>query len=303
MIVLERPLTKPEPHKWEFRARFRRHAFGWKSQPPIQLIRQAVAEIRKVARTDPVLGAEGAVLFLERLSPDLEHVDSSSGAIGRAVNGAIAELVPIIASAPADAMTRDAWLDRLWEAHSADGIPYIEALADHWGELCASNEAAAKWADDLLGTTRMALSPDKKLRGFFHGTSACLSALYRAQRYVGVRSVRCTCKSSSNAARRCAERVRRHRSGHRCSRLEPRARKEDALPHRLRSPGGSLENSCVGALRGDIELHRRTVQTSELLCNFRDLLHSCAAECNFGADGTGGDEVQPEGAAGLPGIR
>jgi hypothetical protein len=31
--------------------------------------------------------------------------------------------------------------------------------------------------------TRKALSPDKQLRGYFHGTSACLSALYRAERH------------------------------------------------------------------------------------------------------------------------
>ena len=43
---------------------------------------QAVAEIKKVAKKDPVLAAEGAVAFLERVSPALEHVDSSSGAIG-----------------------------------------------------------------------------------------------------------------------------------------------------------------------------------------------------------------------------
>ena len=29
----------------------------------------------------------------------------------------------------------------------------------------------------------MALSPDKNLRGHFHGTTACLSALYVAERY------------------------------------------------------------------------------------------------------------------------
>ena len=89
-----------EAHKWEFKARFRRHAFGWKSQPAIQRVKQAVTEIGKVARHDPVLAAEGAVTLLERLSPALEHVDSSSGAIGTAVNNAIADLVPIIARAP-----------------------------------------------------------------------------------------------------------------------------------------------------------------------------------------------------------
>jgi len=136
-----------------------------------------------VARRDPVLAAEGAVLLLERLSPALEHVDSSSGAIGTAVNRAIAEIVPIVARAPADAATREAWLERLWAAHEADEIPYIESLADHWGELCASKETASAWADRLLGITRLALSPDKSVRGHFHGTSACLSALYAAERY------------------------------------------------------------------------------------------------------------------------
>ena len=97
-----------------------------------------MSEIKKAARKDPVLAADGAVTLLERLSPALEQVDSSSGAIGTAVNNAIAELVPIIARAPSDPETRESWLERLWEAHEADQIPYIEKLADFWGELCAS---------------------------------------------------------------------------------------------------------------------------------------------------------------------
>jgi hypothetical protein len=170
-------------HPWEFRARFRRHAFGWRSQPAIQRLKQAVSEIKKAARRDPVLGAEGAVLLLERLSPALEQVDSSSGAIGTAVNHAITELVPVIAGAPADARTRERWLQRLWAAHEADAIPYIEQLAESWGDLCASQEKAAAWAERLINITRLALSPDKNVRGYFHGTTACLSALYRAERY------------------------------------------------------------------------------------------------------------------------
>ena len=73
----------------------------------------------------PSPAAEGAIGLLERISPALERVDSSSGAIGGAVNRTIAELVPVIAHAPADARTRAAWLDRLFEAHAADQIPYI----------------------------------------------------------------------------------------------------------------------------------------------------------------------------------
>jgi len=175
--------SSPESHAWEFKRRFRRHAFGWKSQPAIQRVKEAVSEIRKAARHDPLLGAEGAVLFLERVSPALEQVDSSSGAIGTAVNRAVDELVAIIVAAPADTATREAWLDRLWEAHASDEIPYIERLADHWGELCASKEVASAWADRLLDITRLALNPDRNVRGFFHGTTACLTALYRAERH------------------------------------------------------------------------------------------------------------------------
>lgn len=174
---------KGEAHKWDFKARFRRHAFGWRSQPAIQRIKQALSEIKQVARKDSIIAAEGAVSLLERISPALENVDSSSGAIGAAVNKAIVELVPIVASAPADTKTRDAWLERLWAAHEADQIPYIAQLADHWGDLCASKEMASAWADILLNITRMALSPDKNLHGYFHGTPACLSSLYRAERY------------------------------------------------------------------------------------------------------------------------
>lgn len=83
-------------HKWQFAARFRRHAFGWRSDAPIQRIKEALAEIKLVARKEPVLAAEGAVTLLEKLSPALEQVDSSSGALGTAVNRAIDTLVPII---------------------------------------------------------------------------------------------------------------------------------------------------------------------------------------------------------------
>lgn len=115
--------------------------------------------------------------------PALEQVDSSSGAIGSAVSHAIAALVPVIAQAPCDGATRDAWLERLWTAHDADEIPYIERLGDYWGDLCASREVASRWADRLMDDTRRALAPAKPTRAFFKGTSACLSALLASQRF------------------------------------------------------------------------------------------------------------------------
>ncbi len=82
-------MARASQHEWEFRPRFRARAFGWKSQPAIQRVEEAVAEIKRVARKDKALAAESAVLFLEKVSPALERVDSSPGAIGTAVNNAI----------------------------------------------------------------------------------------------------------------------------------------------------------------------------------------------------------------------
>lgn len=169
-------------HKWTFRSRFRRNAFGWRSQPAMKRIKEAVSEIRKVARKDPVLGAEGAVLFLEKVSPALMHVDSSSGAIGNAVYFAIEALAAVIAEAPADDRVRDEWLKRLWQAVEDDEMPYIEALPGYWGDLCATPECASRWADEFIGIVRTVWSPDRPPGAYFKGTTACLSALLKAGR-------------------------------------------------------------------------------------------------------------------------
>ena len=166
---------------WEFKPRFRRHAFGWKSAPAIKRIKEATAEIKKVARTDKILAADGAVIFLERLSPALEHVDSSSGAIGNAVYSSIKQLTAIIASADAGDELRSDWLDRLWCAIQEDDIPYLESLDDEWGELCAGKALASKWADTLMAGTRNCF--ESRSSGYFRGTGACLSCLLKAERY------------------------------------------------------------------------------------------------------------------------
>ena len=56
-------------HKFQFAPRFRRRAFGWKSNTPILRIKEALSEIKAIAKKEPVLAAEGAVLFLKRLAP------------------------------------------------------------------------------------------------------------------------------------------------------------------------------------------------------------------------------------------
>lgn len=170
-------------HKWQFTARFRRQAFGWRSDLPIKRIQEAVKEIKQVARKEPVLAAEGAVTLLVKLSPALEQVDSSSGALGSAVNRAIDTLVPIIAKADVDTPLRERWLDRLWEALQEDDMPYIEILGDHWGDLCATPAVASQWADEFLPVLASMWSPAAPRHGYFKGTTACLASLYAAGRH------------------------------------------------------------------------------------------------------------------------
>lgn len=122
-------------HKWQFAPRFRRNAFGWKSDAPIQRIKEALSEIKAVAKKEPVLAAEGAVLFLEKLAPAIEPVDSSSGGIGSAINRAIETLVPIIVKADVSDAVREKWLDPLWESGRGCSNVHDELLERNRGSL------------------------------------------------------------------------------------------------------------------------------------------------------------------------
>ena len=175
-------MLKQEKHKWEFARRFRQRAFGWKSRPAIQRVKEAVSEIKKVARNESVLAGEGAVLFLDKVSPAIECVDSSSGSMGTAVSNAIDALVPIIVSAHADDPTRDNWIERLWDAYLDDDMPYIELLADSFGEMCVSAERASRWSDRLLSALRAAWT-GRRPGEYFKGAPVCLSCLLAAGRY------------------------------------------------------------------------------------------------------------------------
>lgn len=175
----------PEPkHKWSFSSKFRRSVFGWKSSRlAVDRIKEAVSEIKLVFKENPILGAEGAITFLEKVSPALDHVDSSSGALGSAVNNSIETLVPIISKALADDKVRDQWLKRLWQAVEDDQMPYIEMIPDYWGELCVTPERASLWADEFIDVVNTMWGNAAYSHDYFKGTSACLSALYTAGRY------------------------------------------------------------------------------------------------------------------------
>ena len=91
--------------------------------------------------------------------------------------------MPIIARAPADPALRRKWLEQLYQAHADDQIPYIESLADYWGELCASPEIAAEWAERLVGTVECVFRRSSENFSFFHGTPMALSALLASGQY------------------------------------------------------------------------------------------------------------------------
>ena len=178
-------MASPSSHKWTFPARFRAGAYGWKaSKLACKRVREAVTEIQRVARRDPVTAGEGAVRLMEKLWPALEGVDTSSGALGNAVNRAVEALVQIVIAAPADAPMRSKWLDRLWQAMEEDGVDYLAEVGARWGELCGSPEVAAEWSERLLPYLRMSWGGEWGDGGRYFGPApACLSCLVTCGRF------------------------------------------------------------------------------------------------------------------------
>jgi tetratricopeptide (TPR) repeat protein len=170
---------------WAFTKRFRRGGFGWRaSRLASERIAEALAEIRAVARHDPLHAADGAVRFLVKLSPALEQVDSSSGALGSAARSAVDALVPVIVQAPADGATREKWLEQLFEAIQNDDPPYLELLDERWGDLCATPEVASCWADRLIDLVRHVNAERRRgQHAFTRAEPACYSALFAADRH------------------------------------------------------------------------------------------------------------------------
>ncbi len=169
-------------HKWLFTSSLRYHGFTF-TDKPIPYIKEALSEIRLMCKSQPELAAHGAVLFLEKISPAIELVDSSSPALCKAVNSAIQILMPILIKAKVEQRVRDRWLERLWEALQVDQMPYIEALGVYWGELCVSKESAAAWAEHFLPLVENMLEDQVYPHWHFCGTLACLSSLYAADQH------------------------------------------------------------------------------------------------------------------------
>jgi hypothetical protein len=172
-------------YPWAFRPRFRRNAFGWRgTRTAIERLNEAVAEIARIARADPALAGEGAVLLLEKLSPAVCGIDSSSGALGSAAAAVVEKMVLLIAAAPVSRSGREKWLERWSAAIEDDDPPYIESLGEHWGVLCAGSGLATHWADELLPLVRHVMA-DRRKGSYAYTRSAtlCYSALFHAGRF------------------------------------------------------------------------------------------------------------------------
>jgi hypothetical protein len=190
-VVIHEMRTEPEKpkrkrsgsspsHKWQFKARFRTGAYGWKGTAPAsKRLREAVSEIKKVAKKDPVTAADGVVTLFERLWPALQYIDSSSGGLGIAVNRTIESLMPVLIDAPADLETRRHWLERLYDAVCDDGVDFLFPAECRWGEICVFPELVDYWIDFLLPGLELC----QREGGIYTGETIVLSCLLEGGRY------------------------------------------------------------------------------------------------------------------------
>ena len=170
-------------HKWTFKTRFRYRAYGWRASAlASKRLKEAVSEIKRAAKSDPVLAGDGVVTLMERIWPSLQDIDTSSGALGSAVNRTLEELIPVLVGAPADLPTRRKWLDRLYEAVTEDGVDYLSPVEDRWGDICVFPELANRWADYMIPAVREGWEAGQK-GAWVVGATLCLSCLVKTERF------------------------------------------------------------------------------------------------------------------------
>ena len=174
---------KNSKHKWEFKKFFRAGAYSWKGTAlASKRIKSAVKEIKNVAKKDSVTAAEGAVAFIEKCWRAIEHIDSSSGAIGIAVSNALSELAEIIAHAELSPKEHLELTKRIWESWEDEELGYYDVLGKMWSEFCAIDEILNYWADEFLPVVKMVFQSTVP-GSYFKGVEPCLACLYEVGRH------------------------------------------------------------------------------------------------------------------------
>jgi hypothetical protein len=70
--------------KWQFKTKFRAKAFGWRgSRLAISRLKEAVSEIKAVAKSDPVATGDEAVSLMERIWPAFQDITPPRERLGR----------------------------------------------------------------------------------------------------------------------------------------------------------------------------------------------------------------------------
>ncbi len=150
----------------------------------IARLKEAVSEIKAANRTDPIAAGDGAVALMERLWPAFQEIDTSSGALGSAVNAALADIIPILIAAPATPKVRAAWLERLYDAVQEDGVQYLYPAEERWGEIAVYPELMNAYADLLLPLLRRVWCTEPADRYVaITGQTICLSCLLEVARH------------------------------------------------------------------------------------------------------------------------
>ena len=170
-------------HKWAFKPRMRAGAYSWMSSAKaIERLKSASSEIRAVARTDPTSAAEGVIALAQRIWPAFEHIDTSSGALGNAVDRTLKELLPVLIDAPADEPIRAKWLEQLRQAILDDGVDYLAPIADRFGQIAVFPSLMNLHADRDLDMLEAVWSDHASFAHVTTGTLT-LSCLLEAGRY------------------------------------------------------------------------------------------------------------------------
>jgi len=175
-------MAKAARNRWAFKAGMRARSYSWRgSQKAIARLKGAVSEIKVVRRRDPVAAGEGVVSLAERIWPAFEQIDTSTGALGNAVNRTLESLIPILIAAPADEKIRAEWLVRLYDAINEDGVQYLFPISERFGEIAVYPGLISTYADRDIDMIRMAWS-DRTAFGFVATDTLCLSCLLEAGR-------------------------------------------------------------------------------------------------------------------------
>ena len=176
-------MPKQTAHKWGFKPGMRSGLYSWRSSAKAAAkLKAAITEIKTANKTDPIIAADGVVVLAERIWPAFEHIDTSSGALGTAVNRSLMELIPILIAAPAEETIRAKWLTRLRDAIESDGVNYLQPISDHFGEIAFYPSLQNEHADRDLDLIRRAWS-DWESYAYVGTATLTLSCLLSAGRY------------------------------------------------------------------------------------------------------------------------